>query len=72
MREHVLARVIIDQIQIAIGLGRTDVDGVVIPVTAGHILVDIGVNARHDASAQNVSRGPRHRRCIKSLRMAGV
>lgn len=25
----------------------TDVDGVVVPVTAGHVLVDIGIDARH-------------------------
>lgn len=26
---------------------RTDVDAVVVPVAAGHVLVDVGVDARH-------------------------
>lgn len=37
------------------GLGhlRTDVDAVVVPVTTGHVLVDVGVDARHLGQARS-------------------
>lgn len=35
--------------RVAMGTGylRTDIDAVVVPVAAGHVLVDVGVDARH-------------------------
>lgn len=40
------------------GRGHTDVNTVVVPVTAGHALVDIGVDARHDGQrSEGVARG---------------
>lgn len=44
-----LAPVSCNPARVAMGTGdlRTDVDAIVIPIATGHVLVDVGVDARH-------------------------
>jgi hypothetical protein len=45
-------------VKLSRGRGHTDINTVVVPVTAGHALVDIGVDTRHDGQeSEGVARG---------------